>query len=69
MVVLVGLLIIVIAGPFGARRPWRANARETPLVTLKSRFAWGEIDEQEFQRGHEAVGRLRDAFVKWPWLV
>ncbi len=38
-----------VAGVLVAWRPWR-RTDETPLKTLQTRFARGDIDQQEFDR-------------------
>ena len=49
MVVLMGLLLALVAGALFAWRPWR-RSDQTPLKTLQTRFARGDIDQQEFDR-------------------
>lgn len=49
MIVMMGLLLALVAGALVAWRPWR-RTDETPLKTLQTRFARGDIDQQEFER-------------------
>ncbi|MEO8687634.1 MAG: SHOCT domain-containing protein [Solirubrobacteraceae bacterium] len=56
MVILMGLLIALAIGALAAWRPWRHQAATTPLETLQTRYARGDIDAQEFDRRREALG-------------
>jgi uncharacterized membrane protein len=56
MVVLMGLLIALAIAAFAAWRPRRRPSVTTPLDTLKSRYASGEIDQEEFDRRRQALG-------------
>jgi putative membrane protein len=56
MVVLMGLLIAAIVGGLVAWGPWKRTPTQTPLEILKTRYARGEIDEQEFERLRQALG-------------
>jgi putative membrane protein len=57
MVVLMGLLIAAIVGGLVAWRLWKRTPTQTPLEILKTRYARGEIDEQEFERLRQALGK------------
>lgn len=55
MVILMGLLLALAVGVLVAWRPWRQRAIDTPLETLRARYARGDIDQQEFDRRRQAL--------------
>jgi uncharacterized membrane protein len=56
MVALMGLLLALALVALATWKPWRQNRAGTPLETLQSRYARGEIDQREFDRRRQALG-------------
>lgn len=57
MAILMGLLLVAIVGALAAWGPWKRTPTQTPLEILRMRCARGEIDEQEFERLRQALGK------------